>query len=106
MTMRNMAERRILAAQAEGTLDDLAGAGKPLPANPGTDDVTGAGFRIMAEAGALPREIELKKAVAAQRDAVQAACSDAERKERMAALADLELRLAIEQEARRKFQRS
>ena len=43
-------------------VDDLKGAGKPLE-HEGGNGVDAAGFRIMAEAGVVPREIELKKAV-------------------------------------------
>lgn len=103
MSFKNLAERQILKARAEGQLDDLKGAGKPLPdAGPG-DPATAAGFRIMSEAGALPREIELRNAIKEQRKAVNQAPDDATQKVEMAKLADLELCLAIEEEARRKF---
>ncbi len=103
MSFKTLAERQILKAKAEGQLDDLKGAGAPLPdAGPG-DPATTAGFRIMSEAGALPREIELRKAIRHQRDAVAAATDADARKAEMAKLAELELRLAIEEEARRKF---
>ena len=62
MKFDKLAERQILKAQAEGQLDDLKGAGKPL-SKKGGNTSTAAGFRIMAEAGVVPREIELKKAV-------------------------------------------
>ncbi len=96
-----MTEHQIRKAQAEGQFDNLAGAGKPLPRH-GGDDVEAAGFRIMAEAGVVPREIALRKAVAAQRERLQAAVAG-ERRAEMAKLAALELRLAIEEEARRKY---
>ncbi len=104
MKWRELAEQQIRKAQAEGQLDDLKGAGKPLP--PGGGDVEAAGFRIMAEAGVVPREIELKKAVAAQRQVLAETVEPEARKAAMAVLADLELRLSIEQEARRKFQQT
>lgn len=62
-----------------------------------------AGFRIMADAGVLPREIELKKAVDAQPKILTQTTDPVARKREMAKLADLQLRLSIEQEARRKY---
>ncbi|SOC21519.1 transposase IS116/IS110/IS902 family protein [Rhodobacter sp. JA431] len=63
------------------------------------------GFRIMAKAGALPREIQLRKAVKEQTRILAAAPDDEGRKQAMKKLADLQLRLDIEQEARRRFYR-
>lgn len=101
MKFGNLAERQILKAKAEGRLESLEGEGKPLPDRP-ADSAEAAGLRIMAQAGVVPKEFELKKAVEAQLKAVQAS-EGADRKREMAKLADLQLRLAIEQEARRKF---
>lgn len=103
MRFDKLAERQILKAQAEGQLEDLSGAGKPLNREDG-NTADAAGYRIMAEAGALPAEIELKKAIDAQRKVLAAAQGDA-RKPAMAKLADLEMRHAIAQEARRAFAR-
>ena len=63
------------------------------------------GFRIMAQAGVLPEEIELKKQVAVQRAHLATLTDEAERKAAMAVLAQLEMRQAIAEEARRKFLR-
>ena len=105
MKWRDLAEHQIRKAQAEGQLDGLKGAGKPL-AHAGGNDVDAAGFRIMAEAGVLPREIELKKAVDAQQKVLAKTTDPVARKAEMAKLADLQLRLSIEQEARRKYYRT
>jgi len=102
MKFSGMAERQILKAQAEGQFDNLKGAGKPLSI--GSDGSADAiGFRIMAEAGALPREIQLRKAVDEQTKLVQAAPDEASRKSAMKKLLDLQLRLDIEREARQRF---
>ncbi|MDR0810146.1 MAG: DUF1992 domain-containing protein [Gemmobacter sp.] len=102
MKFSDMAERQIRRAQAEGQFDNLKGAGKPLDmAGDGSADAIG--FRIMAEAGALPREIELRKAVEAQTRILHAAPDEETRRQAMKMLADLQLRLDIEQEARRRF---
>ena len=102
MKWRDLAEHQIQKARAEGQLDNLKGAGKPLPHRPG-GDVVSAGMGIMADAGVLPREIELKKAVDAQLERLKAVKGTSEEKEAMRVLADLQMKLAIEQEARRKF---
>lgn len=102
MKFSDMAERQILKAQAEGQLDNLKGAGKPLNMD-GDGSADAIGFRIMAEAGALPREIQLRKAVAEQTEVVKAAPDEATRRAATKRLADLQLRLDIEQEARRRF---
>ena len=102
MKWRDLAEQQIQKAKAEGQLDDLKGAGKPLPPRQG-GDVVSAGLGIMAEAGVLPREIELKKAVDTQREALKTITDPDAHKAALRVLADLEMRLTIEQEARRKF---
>ncbi|WP_172328331.1 DUF1992 domain-containing protein [Mangrovicoccus sp. HB161399] len=100
MKFRIMAERQIRKAEAQGQFDNLPGAGKPLPATD-PDTAEAAGFRIMAREGALPREIQLKKEIEAQRRILAEAQEPETRKAAMARLADLEMRHAIECEARR-----
>lgn len=102
MKFSTLSERQILKAQAEGQFDNLKGMGKPL--NVGGDGSADAvGFRIMAEAGALPREIELRKAVEKQTRILHETTGEEARRRERAKLADLQLRLDIEQEARRRF---
>ena len=110
-----LVDRQILKAQAEGKLKNLKGEGKlknlkgegkPLPDRPGDAFIApgdAAGFRIMAESGVLPQEITLKKLAQAQRGHLATLTDAAERKAAMAELAQIELRQAIAQEARRKF---
>ncbi|MDQ2092346.1 DUF1992 domain-containing protein [Marimonas arenosa] len=105
-SLRNLTEAQIRKAQAQGKLDHLEGEGKPLPHRPGDaliDPGTAIGHRIMAEHGALPEEIKLKKELAAARDAWQAATDPAEKKRLMAEIARLDLAYNIAVEARRKF---
>lgn len=103
MDFSQMAERQIRKAQAEGQLEGLGGAGKPLPPAPPGDAAEAVGMRMMAEAGAVPREVALRKAVAAQIEVLAATTEPVARKAEMAKLADLQLRLAIEAEARQRF---
>lgn len=57
----------------------------------------------MADAGVLPNKIVLKKQVEAQQQVLKETSDPVARKEEMRGLADLQMRLSIEQEARRKF---
>ena len=103
---RKLAERQILKAMAEGKLENLEGSGKPLPDRPGDaliDPADAVGHRIMAEAGALPEEIRLKRELQAAKDAWAAESDPAKKKQRMKAVAELEMKYAIAVEARRKF---
>lgn len=104
MKYSDLSERQILKAQAEGQFDNLKGAGKPLDFS-GDHSMEAVGFRIMAGAGALPLEIELRKAVEAQWRVLGETIDEDARKREMKKLADLQLRLDIEQDARRRFQR-
>lgn len=106
--LSRLAERQIQKARVKGELQGLEGEGKPLPDRPGDAFVApgdAVGFRIMAQAGVLPEEIELKKQVAAQRAHLATLTDEALRKAAMAKLAELEMRQAIAEEARRKFLR-
>lgn len=106
--LSRLAERRIQAARLKGQLQGLDGEGKPLPDRPGDAFVSpgdAVGFRIMAEAGVLPEEIALKKRVAAQRAHLASLTDPDARKAAMAVLADLEMRQAMAEEARRSFLR-
>ena len=106
--LSRLAERQIQKARLKGQLQGLEGEGKPLPDRPGDAFVSpgdAVGFRIMAQAGVLPEEIELKKQVAAQRELLAGLTDEAARKAAMAELARLEMRQAMAKEARRAFLR-
>ena len=106
MSIDKLAELRILAAKAKGELEGLSGEGKPLPAHPEAafaDAGEMAGYRIMAEAGALPVEIRLKKAITAQKGRMAGITDPVERKKEMAVLAELMQALATQEEARKRF---
>jgi hypothetical protein len=105
---QRLTELQIRKAEAEGQLSGLAGEGKPLPNRPGdalVDTGDAVGYRIMAEAGALPEEIKLKAAMDAAREALQAETDPEARKPLMARFADLQMRYEISRDARRKFMR-
>jgi hypothetical protein len=77
-SFRNLIERQIKKAEAEGQLTGLEGEGKPLPKRHDTEDpATAVGHSIMARAGVLPREFKLKEQLeAAKRDWQQATDPD------------------------------
>ena len=106
--LRELIERQIQKAQLSGQMDGLEGEGKPLPDRTGdafVDDGDAAGFRMMAQAGVLPEEIEIKKQMDAHRARVADLTDEADRKAAMAELSRLELRYNIAREARKKFMR-
>ncbi|WP_439140393.1 DUF1992 domain-containing protein [Roseicyclus sp.] len=103
-----LAERRMLKARAEGKLSALAGEGKPLPDHPEAalvDPGLAVGYRIMAEHGALPEEVQLRKALEAAKSGYATATTDAEKRAAMAKISELSMTLAIAVEARQKFMR-
>lgn len=103
-----LTEAQIRRAEAEGQFKDLEGAGKPLPDRPGDallDAGEAVGFRMMAEAGALPEEIALKAELDEARRIWQAETDEARKKEAMARIAKLQMRYEIARDARRKFLR-
>ena len=107
-SVRQLIERQIQKANLQGQLQGLEGEGKPLPDRPEdayTDAADAAGFRIMAQAGVLPEEIEIKKQISAQRKHMAGLTDGVARNEAMAELARLELRYNIAREARQKFMR-
>ena len=103
---RDLVERQILKAIAEGKLQGLEGEGNPLPDRSGeayTNMATQVAVRMMAEAGVLPEEFRLKKLLDAARQTYQDAFNDEEKRLAMAVIAELDLRYNIAVEARRKF---
>ncbi|AHM04125.1 hypothetical protein roselon_01759 [Roseibacterium elongatum DSM 19469] len=103
-----LAERQMQKALAEGKLSCLEGEGKPLPDRPEGAFVSAGeavGYRMMAEHGALPEEIELRRAVEAAKAAYAEAKTDHEKRRAMARIAELQLKCAIATEARKAFMR-
>lgn len=104
--LRKLVERQLLKSRAEGKLSGLEGEGKPLPDRSGDvfgDPALAAGFRIMAEAGVVPEEFDLARQLEAARAEWRAASGEAERREAMARIADLEMRYSLARDARRAF---
>ncbi len=101
-----LTEAQIAKARAEGQLDDLEGEGQPLPKREGEgflDAGLGVGLRAMSQAGVVPEEIELKKALDEARARYAKAETDEEKHAIMKELAELNLKYEIAREARQKF---
>lgn len=98
-----LAERRILAAIAEGKLSHLSGEGRPLPPHPEEayiDPGEAVGYRIMHEAGFVPQELELGKKLTEARKAWSEARDADEKRRLMGVIADLEMRHNMARETR------
>jgi hypothetical protein len=90
-----IAEQRIAEAIANGELDDLPGAGRPLDLD---DDRLVApelrmAYRILKNAGLVPPELEARREAATLRSRVASAADEAERRRALARLAVLEMLL-------------
>ena len=64
-----------------------------------------AGHRIMAQAGVVPPEFELKKQLDAARQAYSTLTDVQDKKDAMTRIADLELPYSLARDARRAFMR-
>ncbi|WP_319532103.1 DnaJ family domain-containing protein [uncultured Cohaesibacter sp.] len=103
MANKDVTEYLIAKVKAEGLLDGYKRARKPKPPKQTDDTYLKAGYRILEETGALPKEIELKKAIADQYEKLNAAETPEQREEEFRKLAELQMVLGVEQDARRKF---
>ncbi|QDI76430.1 MULTISPECIES: DUF1992 domain-containing protein [Leisingera] len=103
---RNLIERQLAKAQAEGQLQGLEGEGKPLPDRSGEahlDAGLAAGLRIMAEAGVVPEEFRLQAELDAARKDYTALTDPQARRAAMARISDLEMRCNMARDARKSF---
>ncbi len=76
-----IAEARIAEAMRRGEFENLSGAGKPLALNadPVVPEELRVAYRILKNAGCLPRELELRREIADVRTLLAAAADENER---------------------------
>ncbi len=107
-SLGKLVERQIKKAQAEGQLQGLQGEGAPLPDRSGeaqSDPAIAAGHRIMAQAGVLPEEFDIKKQLDEVRKEYAKLTDPETRRATMSKIADLEMRYNMARDARRAFMR-
>ncbi|MCB1338954.1 MAG: DUF1992 domain-containing protein [Maritimibacter sp.] len=106
LNFTRLAERRMLAAVAEGKLSGLPGEGKPLPDHPEAafiNPLDAIGYRIMHEAGFVPQELVLGRKLAEAKAEWATANDEAGRARIMGQIAELEMRRNIARETRLHF---
>jgi hypothetical protein len=81
--LSTIAERKIREAMARGELDNLAGAGKPLPMD---EDLAGVpeelrmAYKVLKNAGFVPPEVGLRKEIVSLREMLGQLEADEERR--------------------------
>ena len=105
--MRSLDEeiaRRLAEAAASGELAKAESYGKPLPEPDGWDDTPEAlrmPFKILKDAGVVPREVEMFRERADVRRALETCTDAAERDQLSRKLSELEQAIALRLEALR-----
>jgi hypothetical protein len=97
------AEARIAEALERGELDDLPGAGRPLPPDDAEHlpDELRPAYRLLASSGALPEELELRKRIGSLSELVRCATEEHEERELRGRLTAATLRYELLMERRR-----
>ena len=99
--MNSLLDEIMKDAERRGEFDNLSGAGKPLPAQGNPADAVLN--RLMTEAKVKPPVVRLKEEIIEARCRLTELKDTQERNAQMKVLSDLELRLALEVEALRKY---
>ncbi|MCO5133054.1 MAG: DUF1992 domain-containing protein [Phyllobacteriaceae bacterium] len=101
MNFHRIADQLIENAMEQGAFDNLPGEGKPLPPPPPGDPIEAFGFQLMARAGAVPAEVQLKKEILRHTERLRTLAQGPDKLEAMQTLANLHMRLAMMLEGRR-----
>ena len=97
----SLIDQIVNAAAARGDLDNLPGAGKPLPSVENPQDAVLA--RIMKEAEATSPVVVMRRRIIAEQEKLKSLIDPEARKDQMRVIAELQTKLAIEMEAFRKY---
>lgn len=103
MKLDKLAEANIRRAQREGKLDKLAGEGMPLKPSSSDGSVEAFGYGAMASEGVVPEEIELRKKIELQKEVLANTTDKEQKKSEMKKLGELQMRLSMQEEARRRY---
>lgn len=99
--LNSVIDRFLGRMAAKGELSDHEGAGKPLPERGNPRDAVLN--RLMTESRVKPAAVALMEQIRASQARLKTLNDPAERKAEMKVLADLQMRLAMEKEAYRRF---
>ncbi len=99
--LSSLIDQIVQNAEKRGDLDNLPGAGKPLPVVDRPQDAVLN--RIMSEADAKSPVVILRQQILASQERLKSLTDEAARKEEMLIIAELHTKLAIEMEAFRKY---
>lgn len=99
--LASLIDQIVADAARKGALDDLPGAGKPLPKEDNPHDA--ALRRILKEAEATSPVVVLRRQILAAQERLKTLTDEDARKAEMQVIADLHTRLALEMEAFRKY---
>ncbi|SHI63814.1 DUF1992 domain-containing protein [Wenxinia saemankumensis] len=106
--LARLTERLIDKAAEDGVFDHLPGAGKPLPEKTRDGAVDAAeeiGYRLMAENGAIPPEVQVMRDLAAARARLKACDDPEDRRRLMTEVSRIQLRHDMMMEQRRRSAR-
>jgi len=95
--IERLAEERIREAMERGEFDDLPLAGKPLPleSNGFVPEDLRLAYKLLKDAGYLPKEMELRKEIVSLRELLATVEDDGERLKLGRRINDLVLRLNL-----------
>ena len=99
--LASLIDQIVADAARKGALDDLPGAGKPLPKEDNPQDAVL--HRILKEAEATSPVVVLRRQILAAQERLKTLTDEHARKAEMQVIADLHTRLALEMEAFRKY---
>lgn len=97
----SLIDQIVQQATRDGKMDDLPGAGKPLPHVDNPQDAVLA--RLMKEADATAPVVVLRRQILAAQEKLKTVADEAEKRQQMLYISELQTKLALEMEAFRKY---
>ncbi|MEO9864459.1 MAG: DnaJ family domain-containing protein [Yoonia sp.] len=97
----SLIDQIVQQATRDGKMDDLPGAGKRLPHVDNPQDAVLA--RLMKEADATAPVVVLRRQILAAQEKLKTVADEAEKRQQMLYISELQTKLALEMEAFRKY---